>query len=72
MNKLIQFIEAKLGSKLANRKVLLVPGEIFYCHSSTLPPEITDSEIDQFVELSLEGLSPFPLDQLSWGYLRDE
>ena len=72
MKKLIQFLEAKLGSKLANRKVLLVPGEIFYCHSLTLPPEISDSEIDQFAELSLEGLSPFPLDQLLWGYLRDE
>lgn len=72
MKKLIQFLEAKLGSKLANRKVLLVPGEIFYCHSLTLPPEISDTEIDQFAELSLEGLSPFPLDQLLWGYLRDE
>ena len=72
MKKLIQFLEAKLGSKLANRKVLLVPGEIFYCHSLTLPPEISDSEIDQFAELTLEGLSPFPLDQLLWGFLHDE
>ncbi len=72
MKKLVQFLEAKLGSKLANRKVLLVPGEVFYCHSLTLPPEISDSEIDQFAELSLEGLSPFPLDQLLWGFLRDE
>ncbi len=72
MNKLVQFLEAKLGSKLANRKVLLVPGEVFYCHSLTLPPEISDSEIDQFAELSLEGLSPFPLNQLLWGFLRDE
>ena len=72
MKKLVLFLKAKLGSKLANRKVLLVPGEVFYCHSLTLPPEISDSEIDQFAELSLEGLSPFPLDQLLWGFLRDE
>ena len=72
MIKVIQNLEAKLGSKLANRNVLLVPGEVFYCHSLTLPPAISDGEIDQYVELSLEGLSPFPLDQLFWGFLRDE
>lgn len=72
MNKLIQFIEGKLGNKLVDRKVLLVPGEIFYCHSLPWPSEISESEINQYVELSLEGFSPFPLDQLLWGFLYDD
>ena len=64
MNKLIQFIEGKLGNKLVDRKVLLVPGEIFYCHSLPWPSEISESEINQYVELSLEGFSPLGISEV--------
>lgn len=46
-----------------------MPGHLFFCESVTLPPEVDSSEIGDFAELSIESLSPFPLDQLLWGYL---
>lgn len=72
MISVLHNLELKLGNDPSEREILLVPGEVFYCHSVALPSGISESEIEQFVELSLEGLSPFPLEQLSWGYLHDE
>ena len=49
---------------------LLVPGHFFFIHSVDVPEGLGDSEWDDFAELSLESVAPFPLEQLRWGYLR--
>ena len=52
--------------------VAFVPGSTFFTRRLALPEELQASEIDGFVELSLEGLSPFPTDQLFFGYVTAE
>ena len=48
--------------------VSFAPGSTFFTRRLVLPEEVQASELDGFVELSLEGLSPFPTDQLYYGY----
>lgn len=63
-----------LGTTLAHRLeaartgARLVPGHLFFVRAVSLPPEVKGAEINGFVELTLEGLAPFPLEQLAWGY----
>ncbi|MDX2110867.1 MAG: PilN domain-containing protein [Verrucomicrobiota bacterium] len=64
-NKILE----KLQRKLPPSSVLLLPGECFFGRSFPLPDGVTDAEVQEFAELSLEGISPFPIDQLAWGYL---
>ncbi|MEZ5277723.1 MAG: hypothetical protein R3F07_15185 [Opitutaceae bacterium] len=52
--------------------VSFAPGSVFFTRRLTLPGEVQVSELDGFVELSLEGLSPFPTDQLFYGYVAAE
>lgn len=49
--------------------VLIVPGHLFFVDRIDLPAGLESSEIDDFAELSLESLAPFPVEQLYWGYL---
>ncbi len=50
-----------------------LPGHYFFCRTLALPEEVNGGEeLFSFAELSLESLSPFPLEQLAWGYLVDE
>jgi Tfp pilus assembly protein PilN len=49
--------------------VLIVPGHLFFVDRINLPQALESSEIDDFAELSLENLAPFPVEQLYWGYL---
>ncbi len=66
------FLQAleKWQNKTPARDILLAPGECFYCQSFELPEAIADEELEAFAELSLEGVSPFPIEHLAWGYLR--
>ena len=61
-----------LHDKLPEPRVLLAPGHLFFSQELVLDPSMSEEEIDDFVNLSIEGLSPFPVDQLTWGYLRPE
>lgn len=51
--------------------VLILPGHYFFVDRIELPESLESSEIDDFAELSMEGLSPFPIEQLYWGFLYD-
>ena len=53
-------------------QVLVLPGHLFFIESIEVPVELEPSEIQDFVELSLESVAPFPVDQLNWGYLYNE
>lgn len=60
-----------LQAKIPERTLLLAPANWFFTHSFELPEQLPAKELHGFVELSLEGVSPFPLEQLAWGYLSD-
>lgn len=49
-----------------------VPGDTFFMRRFDLPTGTEPGEVASFVELRLEELSPFPLDQLHHGYLRSQ
>jgi len=63
-------VEAKADRKI-EEKVLVLPGHVFFIDRVELPEALESSEIDDFAELSLEGVAPFPIEQLSWGFLHD-
>jgi len=69
MVKVFPRLVESLRGKLPVRTVRLVPGEFFFTRSLDLPPGILPSDIHSFAEFSLESLSPFPMEQLSWGFL---
>lgn len=52
--------------------MLVLPGHIFFVDRIELPAALESSEIDDFAELSLEGLAPFPIEQLYWGFIYSE
>jgi len=52
--------------------VLVVPGHLFFVERIDLPAGLESPEIDDFAELSLENLAPFPVEQLYWGYLHSK
>jgi len=64
-------------SQLINRPedveppIQLVGGHYFFCRTVELPEEMEAEALEAFAELSVEELSPFPLEQLAWGYLLD-
>lgn len=69
-----------LFSKQSNRDeesvkstpLMFVPGEYFFIERISIPEEVLPKDLDSFLEIRLEGISPFPLDQLYWGYIHDQ
>ncbi|TVP79204.1 MAG: hypothetical protein EA353_06800, partial [Puniceicoccaceae bacterium] len=51
--------------------VLILPSALFFIERIEVPAALDASELDDFAELSMEGLAPFPLEQLNWGFLVD-
>ena len=49
--------------------MLLLPGDLFFIDTIELPAVLEAGDIEDFVELSLEAVAPFPIEQLNWGYL---
>ncbi|HLS28849.1 MAG TPA: hypothetical protein VK041_09380 [Opitutales bacterium] len=52
--------------------VLLLPSNLFFVRSLELPAGIDSEELPSFVELTLEQISPFTLNQLYYGYYLPE
>jgi len=55
--------------KATSPAVYFAPGSTFFTRRLDLPAEIEPSEVGGYVELSLEDLSPFPTEQLYYGYV---
>ncbi len=72
MIKALSSFEEKIKSKIPQRTLLLLPGEYFFTQMVELPEAIEGKDIEPFAEFSLEGISPFPLEHLYWGFLHDE
>ncbi len=53
---------------------LRIPGEHFFCDTISLPASLKVEKYQEFAEFILNdgGLSPYPADQLAWGYQADE
>ncbi len=49
--------------------VLILPSEYFFTERVNVPNDLSSSELPEFAELSIEGIAPFPLDQLRWGFV---
>lgn len=49
--------------------VIGLPGPAFFCRRFDLPAGMEAAEVPGFVELQLEELSPFPLEQLYFGHI---
>ncbi len=72
MIKALSRFEEKIKRKIPQRTILLLPGEYFFTRMIELPEAIESTDIEQFAELSLEGISPFPLEHLFWGFHYDD
>lgn len=61
----------RLQEKIPDLKVGLVPPDAFFTRKVELPEGLSKDERNAFIQLDLEGNSPFPMDQLVWGYVED-
>lgn len=52
--------------------ICLIPDEFFFIDEIAIPSEIEVKEIKSFAFLQLESITPFPLEQILWGYLYQE
>ncbi|MFT5622381.1 MAG: hypothetical protein ACI9FZ_000301 [Bacteroidia bacterium] len=53
-------------------QVLVLPGHLFFIETIHVPVDLEPAEIPDFIELSLESIAPFPVEQLNWGFLYSE
>ena len=53
-------------------KVILVPDYYFYTELLELPIGLDAEEIQNYAEYTLEDSSPFPVEQLYWGFLTNQ
>ena len=72
MRKAFEKWTSQLRAHIPERRVLLVPADTFYSHRFDLPPDIPEEERNGAIELLLEGVSPFPMEHLYWGFLFEE
>jgi hypothetical protein len=54
-----------------NPSFLYLPGNIFFCQYVQVPPAISDEELQDFAEVTIGSLSPFPIDHIAWGWYKD-
>lgn len=70
MNETVEVTEQTISHDTADNAVF-VPANLLFRKIVELPSPLNGSELDAFVTLSLEEHSPFPVEQLAWGYFRD-
>lgn len=66
MSRLLDNVREKMLS--AEKTVVLAPGAACFVRMVSLPDGTTAADIPSLADLALEAQSPFPLDQLYWGY----
>lgn len=59
------------GAASQHESTLYLPKDLFFIETIELPAELADEELDDFAELNLEAIAPFPIEQLNWGYWRE-
>ena len=63
--------EERIKSNDKSCAVMILPNDLFFIDITDLPIEVDENEIDSFAELSMEGSSPYPIEQLNWGFRFD-
>ncbi len=61
----------QLQQKLPDRQVGLAPADAFFTRKVDLPENLSWEDRKAFIELNLEGNSPFPMEQLVWGFFEN-
>ncbi|MBT4223391.1 MAG: hypothetical protein HOD72_02885 [Opitutae bacterium] len=51
--------------------ILKLPGHLFFCEYVEVPATVEPSGLEDFAEMTVSGLSPFPPEQLAWGYYKN-
>lgn len=62
----------KQKQRAAKARVQCVPGSLFFFKSIALVPTIKTHQLENFVLNSLESISPFLPEQLSWGFSKKQ
>jgi len=62
----------KLLESTKSEQVLTLPAHLFFVERIEIPTVVEAGELNDFAELSLESIAPFPAEQLYWGYLKAE
>ncbi len=57
--------------KPLNLKAAMAQGYSFFCRRVEIPEDVESDELDSFLQLQLESLSPFPLEHLQFGFVID-
>ncbi len=57
--------------KPLNLKAAMAQGYSFFCRRVEIPGDVESDELDSFLQLQLESLSPFPLEHLQFGFVID-
>ena len=60
--------EERIKHSNNSREIIILPNDLFFVELTELPIEVDENEIDSFAELNMEGSSPFPIEQLNWGF----
>lgn len=60
-----------LDQKSLTLKAAMAPGCSFFCRRVEIPGDVESDELDSFLQLQLESLSPFPLEHLQFGFVVD-
>ncbi len=65
----MEFLEKALSVETLDKKpsVVFLPGHLFFVKALELPEGMQRSELNSFIEISLEEQAPFPLHQLFYG-----
>ena len=50
---------------------LFLPGHLFFCAYVQVPPGLSDEELEEFAEMTMGSLSPFPLEYIHWGWFKE-
>jgi len=61
----------QLQQKLPDRQVGLAPADAFFTRKVELPEGLGWEDRLAFIQLNLEGNSPFPMEQLVWGFFEN-
>tara|TARA_B100000212_G_scaffold342159_1_gene327977 strand:+ start:11113 stop:12321 length:1209 start_codon:yes stop_codon:yes gene_type:complete len=60
------------NDRMMTMQVAAAPGHVFFCRRVEIPEDVEDSERESYLQLQLEGMSPFPLEHLQFGFCVDK
>ncbi|MCC5807685.1 MAG: hypothetical protein JJU00_15275 [Opitutales bacterium] len=64
-------LKSRIRARIPERRILLAPTDTFYSHRFEIPEDVAPADRRGAIALLLEGESPFPMEQLHWGFLFD-